>query len=60
MKKLLALWNREPARLVAVIQALGALAMGFGVAIDEKQIASVVAIAALIMGEWTRSKVTPV
>lgn len=53
----------EPARVLAVVVAVLALAASFGLGVSEQQtaaiVAAVAAVLALVQGEATRSKVTP-
>jgi hypothetical protein len=54
------LWGREPAMIVAFIQAIIVLAVTFGLHITPEQTAAILAVAALVLGLITRSQVTPV
>lgn len=53
------LWNREPAMILATVQAGLALAMGFGVELTTEQMALILAFSGAVLGLWTRSKVEP-
>jgi hypothetical protein len=52
--------GREPALILAVIQAALALGVGFGLQLSGEQIALIMAFAAAVCGLITRSRVTPV
>ena len=52
------LWNREPALILAVIQAGLALALGFGVHLTTEQMALIMAFVAALLGLITRSRVS--
>jgi hypothetical protein len=54
------IWNREPALVVAAVNALIALAVGFGLDITPEQVALLNAAVAAVLGFITRSQVTPV
>lgn len=54
------LFDREPALVMAAIQAVLALAVGFGLSISPEQIALILAAVAAIVGVVVRSQVTPV
>ena len=54
-----ALFGREPAMLLAMVQAGLALAMGFGLALTTEQLSLILAFTATVAGFWTRSKVSP-
>lgn len=54
------LWGREPALVLAFIQTLLALAVGFGFDLTAEQIALILAFSAAAIGLITRSQVTPV
>jgi hypothetical protein len=53
------LWGREPAAVVAFVQAVVALAVAFGLDLTPEQVGAVVATTALALGLVTRSQVTP-
>lgn len=53
------LWGREPAMIVAFIQAILVLAVTFGLNLSQDQTAAILAVAALALGLITRSQVTP-
>ena len=52
--------NTEPAMLMAVIQGAVGLFVAFGLDLSAEQVGSIMAVAAAVLGLWTRSKVTPV
>jgi hypothetical protein len=58
------MWQREPARILALLAAGLALAIGFGLKISGEQVNLIMVFAAaaipLIAGEATRSQVVPV
>lgn len=53
------LWGREPAMIVAFIQAVLVLAVTFGLRLTPEQTAAILAVAALALGLITRSRVSP-
>lgn len=53
------LWNREPAMILAFIQAVIVLAVTFGLSLTEDQTAAILAVAALALGLITRTQVSP-
>lgn len=54
------LLNREPAMFVAVIQAILALVIAFGLDLSTEQVGAILAAAAAVLGLVTRANVTPV
>lgn len=54
------LWGREPAAVLAFVQAVVALAVAFGLDVTPEQVGAVTATTALALGLLTRSRVTPV
>lgn len=54
------LWGREPAAVLAAVQAVLALAVGFGLDLSGEQVSLIVAASAAVLGLVTRSRVTPV
>lgn len=54
------LFNREPALILAAVQAVLAVAIGFGLDVTPEQLALILAATAAVLGVVTRSKVTPV
>lgn len=53
------LWGREPATILAAVQACIALAVGFGLDLTAEQTALILAALAAVLGLVTRSQVTP-
>jgi hypothetical protein len=53
------IWGREPAMIVAFIQAVLVLAVTFGLHLTPEQTAAILAVAAMFLGLITRSQVTP-
>ncbi len=53
------LWGREPAMLLALVQAVIALVVAFGLKLAPDQIGAVLAVTAVILGLITRSRVSP-
>jgi hypothetical protein len=53
------LWNREPAAILAAVQAVIALAVSFGLELTPEQIGSVLAVTATVLGLLTRAAVVP-
>jgi pyrroline-5-carboxylate reductase len=60
MKQFEALWGREPAMVVAFIQALIAMGLAFGLNLSDEQFAAIITVTSLGVGLLTRSQVTPV
>ena len=54
------LWGREPAMVLATVQAVLAVAIGFGLPVSTDQLALILAAVAAVVGLITRSRVTPV
>ena len=54
------LWGREPTMILALIQAVIVLAVTFGLRLTPEQTGAILAVAALVLGLITRSRVTPV
>jgi hypothetical protein len=54
------IFDREPALILAAVQAIIALAIGFGLDITTEQVGLILAATAAVIGVITRSKVTPV
>ena len=54
------MFNREPALILAAVQALLAVAIGFGLDVSPEQLALILAGTAAVLGLITRSKVEPV
>ena len=54
------IFNREPALILGAVQALLALAIGFGLDLSPEQVALILAATAAVIALITRSRVTPV
>ena len=52
-------WSKEPAVWVGLLQAVLALAVGFGLDITEEQLALSLAVAAAVSAVVVRSRVSP-
>ena len=52
--------NREPALILGALQAVIALAIGFGLDLSVEQVALILGAVAALFAVVTRSKVTPV
>jgi hypothetical protein len=55
-----ALWGREPAMVLALVQAVLALVVAFGLNLAPDQIGAILAVTAVVLGLITRSRVSPV
>ena len=53
------IWGREPAMILALVQAVIALVVAFGLNLAPDQIGAILAVTAVILGLVTRSRVTP-
>lgn len=53
------LWGREPAMVVALVQAVIVLAVSFGLQLTEEQTAGILTLTAIVLGLITRSQVSP-
>lgn len=53
------LWGREPAMVVALVQAIIVLAISFGLQMTPEQQGAILAITAVVLGLITRSQVSP-
>jgi hypothetical protein len=53
------LWNREPAAVLAALQALIAVAVSFGLSLSAEQVGGILAATAAVLGLITRSQVSP-
>ena len=53
-------FNREPALILAAVQAAIALVVAFGLDLTGEQVAGILAVSAAVLGLVVRSKVTPV
>jgi hypothetical protein len=54
------IWGREPAMILALVQAVIALVVAFGLNLAPDQIGALLALTAVILGLITRSRVSPV
>ena len=54
------LWGREPALILAAVQAIVALVVAFGLDLTPEQVGGILAASAALLGVLTRSQVTPV
>ena len=54
------IWGREPAMVLALVQAVIALVVAFGLQLAPDQIGAILAVTAVVLGLITRSQVTPV
>ncbi len=54
------LFNREPAAILAAVQAVVALAISFGLSLTPEQVGGILAVTAILLGLVTRSQVSPV
>lgn len=52
--------GREPAMVLALVQALIVLGVSFGLRLSPDQTAAILALAAIVLGLVTRSRVSPV
>jgi uncharacterized protein (DUF697 family) len=52
--------GREPAMVLALVQAIIALAVTFGLRLTPEQTGAIVALTAIVLGLIVRAKVTPV
>ena len=53
------LWGREPAMVLALVQAIIVLAVAFGLKLTSEQTGAILAVTAVVLGLVTRSQVTP-
>lgn len=53
------LWGREPAMVLAFIQAVIVLAVTFGLSLTPEQTGAILTLSAVALGLITRSQVTP-
>jgi hypothetical protein len=54
------IWGREPAMVLALVQAVIALVVAFGLSLEADQIGAILAVTAVVLGLVTRSRVSPV
>ena len=60
MNSLSNLWGREPAMVLALVQAVIVLGVSFGLALQPEQTGAILSLTAVILGLLTRMQVTPV
>jgi hypothetical protein len=53
------LWGREPAMVVALVDAVLTLLIAFGLAIAPEQKVAIIGVVTIALGLLTRSQVTP-
>jgi hypothetical protein len=53
------IWGREPAMIVAAVQAIIVLLVSFGLQLTTEQTAAILAVTAVVLGLITRSQVSP-
>lgn len=53
------IWGREPAMVLALVQAVIALIVAFGLSLAADQIGAILAVTAVLLGLITRSQVSP-
>ena len=53
------IWGREPAMVLALVQAVIALVVAFGLSLEPDQIGAILAVTAVVLGLITRSQVSP-
>ena len=53
------IWGREPAMVLALVQAVIALVVAFGLQLAPDQIGAILAVTAVVLGLITRSQVSP-
>ena len=54
------IFGREPAMVLALVQAMIALVVAFGLSLAPDQVGAILAVTAVILGLITRSRVSPV
>ena len=59
MDQIQTLWGREPAMVLALVQAIIALGLAFGWNLTDEQFGAVITLVAVALGVLTRSQVTP-
>jgi hypothetical protein len=59
MSGLATLWGREPAMIVAFVQAIIVLGVAFGLNLTVDQTGAILAVTAIVLGLLTRTQVTP-
>jgi len=53
------IFGREPAMVLALVQAVIVLGVSFGLSLTQEQTAAILALTAVILGLITRSRVAP-
>jgi hypothetical protein len=53
------IWGREPAMVLALVQAVIVLVVAFGLNLAPDQIGAILAVTAVVLGLITRSRVSP-
>ena len=53
------LWGREPAMVLALVQAVIVLAVSFGLRLSPEQTGAILTLTAVVLGLVTRSRVAP-
>lgn len=53
------LWGREPAMVLALVQAVIVLAVSFGLRLTPEQTGGILTLTAIVLGLITRSQVSP-
>ena len=53
------LWGREPAMVLALVQAVIVLAVSFGLRLSPEQTGAILTLTAVVLGLITRSQVSP-
>jgi len=53
------IFGREPAMVLALVQAMIALVVAFGLSLAPDQVGAILAVTAVILGLITRSRVSP-
>lgn len=53
------IWNREPALIAGVVQAVLALLLAFGVDLTQEQVGAILAVTAALLAVVVRQRVTP-
>ena len=59
MDNLWNLWGREPAMVLALVQAVIVLGVSFGLQLTPEQTGAILALTAVVLGLVTRSRVSP-
>lgn len=53
------IWGREPAMVLALVQAVVALVVAFGLNLGPDQIGAILAVTAVVLGLITRTRLSP-